>query len=99
MKQKNEEIFHILGYVKTDDPENITPFVDYAGKAKEESKAKINYIQELNKIGFAKRLKIKHGDLPEEKLVMQEGSPDSFKLITQMQVMQNIGLMDILNYE
>ena len=49
-KNYNEELFHIFGYVKDDEklPNNVTPFLDFEGKAKPESVSKINYYKELN---------------------------------------------------
>ena len=82
MKQANEEIFHILGYVKTEDEQNLTPFIDYKGKAKTENIQKINYYKKLNEINWAKRMKIRHGQLPKEKVVLKDGSKGSFRLIS-----------------
>ena len=52
MKQTNEEIFHILGYAKDEREDNITPFIDYEGKAKLENVAKINYFKKLNEVAW-----------------------------------------------
>ena len=43
MKNLNEDIFHMFGYVKHENNDNETQFVDYEGKAKPESVEKINY--------------------------------------------------------
>lgn len=42
--------------------------MDYKGKSPPEIVAKHNYYRELNKLAWKKRMKIKHGSLPEEKI-------------------------------
>ena len=55
MKEVNEELFHILGYVKDDNEDNLTQFIDYEGKAKPESVAKTNYYKKLNELAWERR--------------------------------------------
>ena len=62
-------MFHIFGYVKDDErlPENITPFMDFEGKANPENVSKINYYKKLNEKAMRQRMQIHHGDLPQDK--------------------------------
>ena len=72
----------MLGYVKDDNPNNTTPFVDYEGKAKPENVAKINYYKELNKLAWERRMKVKKGHLPETKLPIRYDDPGAMPVIT-----------------
>lgn len=57
-KKHNEELFHTFGYVKDDEalPDNITPFMDFEGKASPKSVQKLNYYKQLNEMAMKKRL-------------------------------------------
>ena len=68
IKTTNEKLHHVFGYVKTDDKSNRTPFLDYEGKASNASLSKLDQYKQLNERAFEKRMKIKHGDLPDEKI-------------------------------
>ena len=87
MKEENEELFHTFGYVKDDRKENTTPFIDFEGKAKPESVAKTNYFKKLNEMAWAKRMKYKKGQLPEEKILLKDGLPGTVRLITRINIM------------
>ena len=77
MKITNEEIFHIFGYVKDNREDNHTPFMDYEGRAAPESVAKLNYYKKLNEVAFERRMKIKHGNLPDEKLQLSTSAKEN----------------------
>lgn len=73
---------HILGYVKDDNPNNTTQFIDYEGKAKPENVKKINYYKKLNELGWKRRMKTKHGDLPTTKVQVNPQLPESISVIS-----------------
>ena len=81
MFEKNEDIFHIFGYVKDDRQDNTTPFVDYKGKASPENVKKTNYYKKLNEIAWKRRLALPHGELPKAKVEQSVDSPYIHKLI------------------
>ena len=95
----NEEIFHIFGYAKGEGEENTTPFMDYEGKAHPENVAKTNYYKELNKRAWEKRMKVKHGELPEEKIQCDDSINEAFSLINHWDVIRTASVVDHLNYE
>ena len=72
MQDLNEELFHTFGYVKHENNDTETQFVDYNGKAKASSVDKINYYRKLNEKAFEKRLKTRHGELPKTKTVVHK---------------------------
>ena len=74
-KETNEDMFHIFGYVKDDRNDNNTPFMDYEGKARLESVEKTNYYKKLNELAWVKRLRLKHGHLPKDKIRLCERDP------------------------
>ena len=84
MKNLNEEIFHMFGYVKHEKNDNDTQFVDYEGKAKAGSVEKINYFKKLNEKAFEKRLKTRQGDLPKNKTVLQNNVKGTVNLISEI---------------
>jgi len=65
----NEDMNHIFGYADmSNDPEfssipNVTPFVDYKGKASEENRKRFRYFKKLNEIAMERRLRLKHGEM------------------------------------
>ena len=98
-KQLNEEVFHVFGYTKDDREENTTPFMDYEGKARPESVAKTDYYKELNKFNWEKRMKVKHGELPEEKVIHSYNDPKAVNLIHAMDVFSNSGVLPHLSFD
>ena len=98
MKADNEKLYHIFGYVKDDRNDNKTPLIDYEGKASKENVAKINHYKKLNELAWQRRMKIKHGDLPEQKILTSDSLPGRVRVITQINVMPNIPTTDLLDF-
>ena len=48
IKKRNEDVFHIFGYVKDDRNDDGTPFMDYEGTASAKSTEQLNYFKKLN---------------------------------------------------
>ena len=96
-KNYNEDLFHIFGYVKDDErvPDNNTPFLDFEGRAKPESVAKINLYRKLNEEGMRKRMLIKHGDLADQKHEVGPSIDGGVRLITELKVIERL---DVINH-
>ena len=88
----------MLGYVKDDNPDNTTPFVDYEGKANPGNVEKNNYYKELNKLAWARRMKVKKGDLPETKLPIRYDLPGAMPVISQINVLQGVNVTNHLDF-
>ena len=99
MQEISEDLFHIFGYVKHENNQSDTQFVDYKGKAKPESIEKINYYKRLNEKAFEKRLRTKPGELPKTKTVLHNHVPGTVNLITKCNVMNTIWIMDYFNFD
>ena len=74
VKKTNSDIHHIFGYVNDDTVPEHTRFMDYGGKADPECLKKLNYYKELNTIAMERRLRTKHGDLPDVKVPLKDDS-------------------------
>ena len=90
VKSTNERFHHIFGYVKTNDKDNRTPFLDYEGTASAESMDKLNYYERLNEINMEKRMKIKHGHLAKEKIICSDRDAASMSPITELGIIAMI---------
>ena len=99
MQELNEELFHMFGYVKHENNDTETQFVDYQGKAKASSVDKINYYRKLNEKAFEKRLKTRHGELPKSKTVVHKDQPGTVELVTKCGVMGKIWITDMFNFD
>lgn len=66
VKQTNQDIHHIFGYVKDAKTKDYASFLDYSGEADPKHLNKLNYYKKLNQIAFERRFKIKQGNLPTE---------------------------------
>ena len=84
VKTTNERFHHTFGYVKTNDKDNRTPFLDYKGTASAESIEKLNYYERLNEMNMKKRMKIKHGHLAKEKIICSDRDVASISAITEL---------------
>ena len=99
-KNHNEELFHVFGYVKDEQnlPDNNTPFMDYDGKAAPKSVDKINYYKKLNEKAMEKRMRIKHGQLADEKINVGPSADAGIRLISKMKIMESLGILDHIQF-
>jgi len=72
--------------------------MDFEGKAKPENVAKLNYYKELNKVGMQKRLRIKHGDLADDKITVGPGAEGGVRLISHLNVMKQLNILDHIEF-
>ena len=101
-KKQNEELFHIFGYVKDEqrNPESVTPFMDYEGKADAQNVAKTNYYKKLNEMAMEKRMRIQHGKLADsdKKVHVGPGVEGGVKLISQMKIMESLSVLEHIEF-
>ena len=93
-KSVNEELIHFFGYCKDDSiKDNLTPFVDYGGKAKPESVRQINKYKELNTRAFENRRKqmAKYGKRPPRTIhsCLPQEQPTDIKMIRHFKLMDD----------
>ena len=77
-------------------PENITPFLDYEGKANPENVAKINYYKELNRSAMQKRMNIRHGESadPSNKIWVGPNSESALRMIPHLGMVKGLSIFD-----
>mmetsp|Transcript_22193 Transcript_22193/g.29688 ORF Transcript_22193/g.29688 Transcript_22193/m.29688 type:complete len:158 (+) Transcript_22193:1058-1531(+) len=100
-KNYNEELFHVFGYVKDDErlPNNVTPFMDFEGQASPKSVEKTNYYRKLNEIAMEKRMRMRGGIADQDnKIHVGPGIDGGIRLVTEMQVLKNIGVTDHIEF-
>ena len=81
-------------------PENITPFLDYEGKANPENVAKINYYKELNRSAMQKRMNIRHGESadPSNKIWVGPNSESALRMIPHLGMVKGLSIFDKLQF-
>jgi hypothetical protein len=68
--------------------------MDFDGQAAPKNVTKINYFKKLNENAMEKRMRLKHGQLSEDRVNVGPSAPGGLNLIRKMKILEQLGVLD-----